>query len=499
MNNSNIQKILSTYRKSKIQSEAEVRSKLIVPILEEMGYVPEYRAEEFPVYGYDGRKRLPAKNADFILFDDAGFAENRNRTQTHINWVQNHSLLVVEAKKPGKMPDELGQAQFYTMWTKAPAYIETDGEKILGYYYNPIVEDYEMLKVKIDDLPSSDRLQFFSFESLKQVKSDGLHVLQAIDKQLKTQIVYQEESLEEEINFPAETIGFYRNLLGKNADHLTDMQVICRFLNMTNAILQNDFRYDIPPYMLSIPRHHYNAKLYVDKMVFPLVSGTVMEFYWNDVTKYQFDSKYIQVIVIYVNDVLTAFEAGYHVLDQKVAERISNFSLVNKCLQAQTIQIVIENESGQMMTLPTGEPGDMWTSKKHVCQMQEFWLEGLNKMRAIEEYYNIEFRLQNLEKPEEIEEMLDAVDVVYDGMCMQQNCEITLPGNLLEEDMVIEEPTLFQEDVWIPLEDRRIHGVIFRPFRSAFLPCKALFAGKGETDIVRIPGCCEYQIIEAKG
>lgn len=499
MDNLKLQRIVSTYRKSKIQSEEEVRSKLIVPLLEEMGYVSEYRAEEFPVYGYDGRKRLPAKNADFILFDTTEFADNRSRTQKHLRWVQNHSLLVVEAKKPGKMPDELGQAQFYTMWTKAPAYIETDGEDMFGYYYNPTVEDYEMLKIKIDDLPSSKRLHFLSFESVKKVKTEGLHALISFKDQIKTQIVYQEEHMEEDIDLPIETINYYRDLLGKNADHLTDMQVICRFLNMTNAFLQNDFRYDIPPYMLSIPRHYYNGKLYINDMVFPLISGSVMEFYWNDLTKYQFDSEYIQIMAVYVNGVLTGFEVGYHVLDQQVAERISNFALVKKCLQAQTIRIVIENESGQMMTLPAGDPGDMWISKQHVCKMWEFWLEGLNKMRAIEEYYSIEFKLRHLEKPEEIEAMLDAVDVVYDGMCMQQNCEITLPGNLLDEDLIVEEPTLFQENIPIPLEDRVIHGVIFRPIRSAFLPCKAVFADKNDSDIVRIPGCCEYQIVEAKG
>lgn len=136
-----IHDIISTYRKSKIQSEAEVRSKLIVPLLEAMGYASEYRSEEFPVYGYDGRKKLPAKSADFILFDSIDFAEYRTRTQNNLRWVRNHSILIVEAKKPGEMPEELGQAQFYTMWTKAPAYIETDGEDIFAYFYNPIAED----------------------------------------------------------------------------------------------------------------------------------------------------------------------------------------------------------------------------------------------------------------------------------------------------------------------------------------------------------------------
>ena len=70
MDRSNIQAIITKYRESKIQSEAEVRSKLIVPLLEELGYASKYRAEEFPVYGYGGREKLPAKDADFLLFDN---------------------------------------------------------------------------------------------------------------------------------------------------------------------------------------------------------------------------------------------------------------------------------------------------------------------------------------------------------------------------------------------------------------------------------------------
>ena len=45
--------IIDKYQRSIIQSEAEVRSKLIVPLIEWLGYPSEYRAEEFPVYGFE--------------------------------------------------------------------------------------------------------------------------------------------------------------------------------------------------------------------------------------------------------------------------------------------------------------------------------------------------------------------------------------------------------------------------------------------------------------
>ena len=47
-------KIIEEYRLSHIQSEAEVRSKLIVSLIEWLGYPSQYRAEEFNVYGAAG-------------------------------------------------------------------------------------------------------------------------------------------------------------------------------------------------------------------------------------------------------------------------------------------------------------------------------------------------------------------------------------------------------------------------------------------------------------
>ena len=78
----------------------------------------------------------------------------------------------------------------------------------------------------------------------------------------------------------------------------------------------------------------------------------------------------------------------------------------------------------------------------------------------------------------------------------QENCEITLPGDLSDEDIEIKDPVLVEEGRAIPLKDRVIQGFVFRPYRSAWLPGKVRFAGKTRNDIVRIPGCCEYKIVE---
>lgn len=61
----NISVMINDFIRQNIQSEAEVRSKLIVPLLELLEYPKDLRAEEFPVYGYEGSKALKTKAADF--------------------------------------------------------------------------------------------------------------------------------------------------------------------------------------------------------------------------------------------------------------------------------------------------------------------------------------------------------------------------------------------------------------------------------------------------
>lgn len=492
-----IQSVIDEFRLSDIQSESEVRSKFIVRLSEVLGYSSQFRGEEFPVYGYGGREPLRAKDVDFIFFNDKSFGSYRENTQKNKAWVREHSLLVIEAKKPGEMPEDLGQAQFYTMWTKAVAYIETDGEDFKGYFVNPISSDLEVITAKVDELPNKPEIWNFSYENVLSLKQKGCSI-----KSLDSRIIVMEDNAcqviteDSELDIPEETLSYIRNCMGKNAEALTNVQMVSRFLNTTDSLLQNDMRYDIPPYMIDIPRHIYKAKLYVDNMIFPLTIGEVTEFYCNDMTRYLFENEYIIADAIYRSNELCDFEIGYHILDKRVSERLDHFELVRKCLDADIVRVAVENESGLQMIFSTGHSRKMWKSKQHVKTMFEFWLSGMKKLKAIEEYYEIEFELQIVSEPDELDALYEAIDFVYDGMMLRENCEITLPGNLFEEDFEIEEPVLFEENKIIPLKDRVIQGVVFRPYRSAWLPGKVKFAGKSENDIVRIPGCCEYRIVE---
>ena len=288
--NRQIQRIIAEYGKSIAYSETEIRSKLIVPLLDALGYPSYLRAEEFPVYGFEGGKALPAKNADFILFSDKYFNNHREKTKQSIEWVYKHSLLVVEAKKPGEMPDILGQPTYYSVWTRAVGYLAIDGDVIKGYLRQNISSDFQIIDCHVKDLPNDSRLETFSFENILVLKenaaNDYKHLVlnDVIDHDnINTYRSLTEEDLK---SIPENTIQYMQIALGKNADGLNRVELISRYLNTTDLLLQNDLRYEVPKYIFQIPRRVHKAHIHIDGNVLPFEVGEVTEFYWEDYDRF---------------------------------------------------------------------------------------------------------------------------------------------------------------------------------------------------------------------
>ena len=168
----NISILINDFLKQNIQSEAEVRSKLIVPLLELLGYPMDFRAEEFPVYGYEGSKSLKSKAADFLQFDSNEFDTHRGKSNSEIEWVYEHSLLVFEAKKPTEKVLVRGQPVFYSAWTKSVAYMISNGIDIEGYIVNANYTDTCVFSCKVEEIPQNwediNRLNYNQVLQLKQ-------------------------------------------------------------------------------------------------------------------------------------------------------------------------------------------------------------------------------------------------------------------------------------------------------------------------------------------
>lgn len=166
-----ISTLIDDFRRQKVQSEAEVRSKLIVPLLELLGYPKDFRAEEFPIYGYEGSKALPSKAADFLQFTSNEFDVHRGKSDKEIEWVYQHSLLIFEAKKPTEEILVKGQPVFYSAWTKSVAYMISNGIKIEGYVVNANYSDTRVFSCKVEEIPEKwEELNKLNYDCVLKMK-----------------------------------------------------------------------------------------------------------------------------------------------------------------------------------------------------------------------------------------------------------------------------------------------------------------------------------------
>lgn len=500
-----IRVLIDEFHKSTIQSEAEVRSKFMVPFLDALGYPSELRAEEFNVYGYAGSEELRAKPADFILFKTKDFANHRTNTQKNKIWVEENSLLVVETKKTDQMPKNYGQAKFYTVWTKAVAYIISDGKSFCAYYYNPINRDYEIVNTevdKLDDLEVISKIKDLSYFNILSIKDAGINV------QSGSKLFYNLETTNNEsfnefeaIELPEKTKQYLRRALGKNSEGLTEIQMLCKYLKMTDAYLECDMRYGIPEYMIGIPRKEYKAEIYLKDELGIFDRGTVTVYYREDTDIFEFIGQYIIVFVVYKDKKLFDYFLDYHVLDVQVSERLRKLHLVRKALYSSELSIfnVDSEDIWKRLIIQIDDSDSMWFSKKIEREQIDFWISGMERLKIIEDYYEFKFSLTKINDVEEVIKTYNNIEYVYNGIIKKNNSMII---KLIDKkpprgNYEITDPILLdKENDNIPLKELIIHGVTFKPVTSMILPGIINLRKRMHKNYIVIPICCECKIIE---
>lgn len=485
--NNKLQELVDEFKKSRIQSEAEIRTKLVVPLLSYLGYPSSLRAEEYPVYGFEGRKRLPTKNVDFILFSAPDFAEYRSADKTSITWVQDHSLLVVEAKKPYEMPEILGQPQYYTVWTRALAYFATDGIKLCGCMYQPITSDYEIVSCLVDDLPKNETFSLFSYDNLMSTKIRNQRQIGEIKNavlEVKDGILIVSDfhtgverivSPSDELHLPSAALMYMKSALGQNAVGLNNYSIAKRYLSMTDSYLQNDIRYGAPEYMIHIPRKVRKASLHIDSSIMPIVEGDVTMYYQDNRETFDFVNDNFIMHLAYENDELVYSEAGYICVHTNVEKRLRELNCVQKIFQAKSLKVWIHDDGNRVLNLDKNALIYLREENKSI----ERWIEEIGKLKALQNYYDIEFFLKELSPGEETTSLYQNVDIVYRGITMQANMLAEIDRTLLEEDINISEPlSLDYQYNQKKLEKVRIHNYVFIPDEIYLLPISILQKGR---------------------
>ncbi len=454
-----LQQIITSFLQCSNRSEAEIRSKLAVPLIEWLEYPIECRAEEFPVYSFEGSTKI-TKQADFIMFDDKDYKSHDKFSSPHISWVQSHSLCVLETKKPQEMPSVLGQPQYYTIWTKAVAYIATDGITIKGKIYNPISTDLTVIDCDVKDLCNNESITHFAFDEIKKIKQ--IDWSKEIEKRLDSDELDGEIIDPESIVLPENTINYMRNALGKNCTGLSKGQVLEKFLRSTDFYLQQDMRYGVPPYMFDIPRRSFDALLYLDDLLIPFMKGEVYQFYRDDLEKLEFKNDYLDVYVLLTENTPVDCALGYHVLDYHASNRIYNLQRIEKVFNSKKITLSYLGESLEI-------PLDRKNLQKQLPEIL-YWQNCMNQITTIEEYYGIELFLTPVNTPEESSKLYGKIQLVYDGIKKANNVHFSEEVEEQYNSLSLEEPVTVSLDGAPHYESVEIHNYLFKPSKIHLIP-----------------------------
>ena len=493
-----IKALLSNYNPNSILSEMDVRSKLIVPFLEEiLGFPTNLRAEEFPVYFWQGSKRT-TKYADYILFSNEDYNKNNKFNSSSLCWIHNHSLLIVEAKAPNKIEDYQGQAISYTQTTRALAYIVCDGIRFKGFFNSNSTADIPILDCEIYELVNQPQIEQFTYKNLLSIKEKLIAQNNDIQECLSVSLTSLNKETEmdfldetEKLDLPYATLKYMSDALGLDINTTSPYSIVKRFLSFTNTILELDLRNNIPSYMFDIPRR-IDEKIHVllDDSIKSLFAAQYTEYYWENKTRIHIQNGFLEIVLLLEDCLPIKCIIKYSVKDLSTKKRLHNLEIVKSCFNAN--RLVIKFDDG---TYNVFELGQSRILNYDSLECLNYWINEIKKAIAIEEYFDIKFSLKHVDDGDETLILYEAVDRVYNGINGLQTCNIIIPSKPLKKSKIkISSPILY-ENKEFPEGDLSIHGIVFRPHTSMILPGNYKKGGKLKNCFV-FNATCSYKVIK---
>ena len=399
------------------------------------------------------------------------------------------------------MPDILGQPIYYTIWTRSLAYLVTDGKTIKGYYYKDCSTDIEIINIEVDELVNNNLIEYFSYNNLLTQKDARLKENNNIVDIIKqTSTIQQDSFVEYEpiINdsdldgIPDDTFNYMRQALGKNSIGLGKLELISKYLNLTNTLLANDIRYDIPEYMLEIPRKFIDVLVYSDDSIIPSFEAECTQFYRNNIDIYWIRNNYFTLWAHSTNDVIDDIKYAYSIQDDIVDSRLNKLKSINNILNSKLINIIAKNHTTKLLSLCIPKSKE----KKDIISKTKINIASLEALKTIEEYYDISFKLTYIDS-RDIKILFENIQIILDGINNSHNCTYDVPQEAfdtsIDSSLEVSEPVVFQEGADIKLPTITLFNVKFTPSITTVLPGK-IHITKNHKKPISINCCCTYKL-----
>ncbi|MBE6472173.1 MAG: NACHT domain-containing protein [Coriobacteriaceae bacterium] len=158
-----------------LNSEEDVRAKVVMKLLAILGYPSEFISTEVPVYYNEGRSKPSPKKADAMCYTKKTAKPDRETALS--DEYRDTTLLAVEVKGPDEeLDDARTQAEFYTHWTRAPLYCITNGTSFRFFVSVLNAADKQFSAETPSELAKTwPRIYTeFSFERAKAIKTEAI-------------------------------------------------------------------------------------------------------------------------------------------------------------------------------------------------------------------------------------------------------------------------------------------------------------------------------------
>ncbi|MDD4650627.1 MAG: type I restriction enzyme HsdR N-terminal domain-containing protein [Methanothrix sp.] len=186
-------------------TEEDVRLKFVFELFRLLGYKDNYSESELAIYGTIGRRKEPPKYADLAYFNDPNYIHNKKDK----DWVENHTLVIVEIKKPDVDLDKyIDQAISYAIFSRAPIVVLTNGIKICIMIYDGYNKFKEIKQFLRKDLIQEwgEVKRLLAYSRVRDLKRNDVNNINLSNIDYSQYVITLSDRLSEEIK---NSIGFY--------------------------------------------------------------------------------------------------------------------------------------------------------------------------------------------------------------------------------------------------------------------------------------------------
>lgn len=247
-------------------------------------------------------------------------------------------------------------------------------------------------------------------------------------------------------------------------------EIVQLFSDEIRMTLNSKKRYECMPLFQSVLRDKYDGYIFLDKDIAPIDRVKIHHYFFEDFDRYVIYGKKYVLEFITNKDTPIEIAYSYNLSDlHNVNDRLYLFRKILSIASANHIYVKFEMTDSTSICHDLDIEqiiGNKWIENRESIQ---FWINRMEKIARIEEYYNVKFDLPT----KATEQDYEAVDILSSSI--DRECCCTISGIPLEKS-ILNRKIIFSEEIDLEnassLPDISLFQYTFVPNKHYLIPCE---------------------------